>query len=152
VERLESPQNVRIVARVGRRLPLYAGSAGKVFLAFMPFERRKEILDQASFKPFTTKTFIDRQELDDELDRIRTVGYAVSYGEWILEASGVAAPVYDQFGQLAAALTISGPSQRFTEQNVARYIEKVTEVAAQISREMGYTGYRSLERVSPGFA
>ena len=31
VERLESPETVRIVARVGRRIPLYAGSAGKVF-------------------------------------------------------------------------------------------------------------------------
>jgi IclR family KDG regulon transcriptional repressor len=35
IERLESPQTVRIVTRVGRRLPLYAGSAGKVMLAFL---------------------------------------------------------------------------------------------------------------------
>ena len=44
VERLESPEAVRIVARIGRRIPLYAGSAGKVFLAFLPDKRREEIL------------------------------------------------------------------------------------------------------------
>ena len=33
VDRLESDQNVRVVARVGRNIPLYAGSAGKLFLA-----------------------------------------------------------------------------------------------------------------------
>ena len=33
IERLESPQTVRIITRVGRRLPLYAGSAGKAMLA-----------------------------------------------------------------------------------------------------------------------
>ena len=44
VERLESNQNVRIVARLGRRVPLYAGSAGKVFLAFLPPARRDAIL------------------------------------------------------------------------------------------------------------
>ena len=36
VERMVSMDSVRIVSRIGRRLPLYAGSAGMVFLAYMP--------------------------------------------------------------------------------------------------------------------
>ena len=43
VERMESAQNVRIVARIGRRLPLYAGSAGKLLLAYLPEKRQEEI-------------------------------------------------------------------------------------------------------------
>ena len=46
VERLESPETVRIVARIGRRIPLYAGSAGKVFLAFLSEKRREMILQE----------------------------------------------------------------------------------------------------------
>jgi IclR family transcriptional regulator, KDG regulon repressor len=138
VERLESPHNVRIVARVGRRLPLYAGSAGKVFLAFMSQARRKAILDTTNFEPFTPKTFIDRIALEEELAMIRDNGYAVSVGEWILEASGVAAPIFDQNGEVLASLTISGPAQRFTPEKIQVYVSKVTSVACSISRDMGY--------------
>ncbi len=140
VERLESPHIVRIEARIGRRLPLFAGSAGKVFLAFVSRSRCAALLDSMDLKPLTANTISDRQELEAELDKIREQGYAVSYGEWILEASGVAAPIYDQNGDVAAALTISGPTQRFTEENTENYSQMVTRVAYRISREMGYTG------------
>jgi IclR family KDG regulon transcriptional repressor len=139
VERMESTENVRIVQRVGRRLPLYAGSAGKVFLAFLPPWRRDEILARVPMEPLTPSTIVDHDSMLDELKRIRQTGYAISFGEWITEASGVAAPVFNQKGEIIAALTISGPTQRFTEEKVMRYASEVTRVANQISQEMGYT-------------
>jgi IclR family transcriptional regulator, KDG regulon repressor len=138
VERLESPQNVRIVARVGRRLPLYAGSAGKVFLAFLSDERRQAILSTTVLEPFTANTFVDRAELERELKKIYVNGYAVSNGEWVSDASGVAAPIFDQRGEIVAALTISGPTQRFNKDKVEKYIIEVTRVAGQISEELGF--------------
>ena len=74
VERMESSHNVRIVARVGRRLPLYAGSAGKLFLAFLPEERREEILRATDYKPLTPYTITDPQVLRGELVNIRQAG------------------------------------------------------------------------------
>lgn len=138
VERLESTENVRIVARIGRRLPLYAGSAGKVFLAFLPTARREEILDATELKPLTERTFVDRSALTAELAKIRQQGYAVSCGEWILEASGVAAPIFDANGQVCAALTISGPTQRFTLDTITRYANEIQNITAEISLQMGY--------------
>ena len=143
VERMESPENVRIVARIGRRLPLYAGSAGKVFLAFMPAFRRDEILNSVSLEPFTRNTIVDLPALCRELETIRAQGYAFSNGEWILEASGVAAPVFDRNGEVAAALTISGPTQRFTPENVAYYTRQVIEFAGRISRDLGFNHQRA---------
>jgi DNA-binding IclR family transcriptional regulator len=138
IERLESPQTVRIVARIGRRIPLYAGSAGKCFLAFLQLGRREEILSKITLNPLTTETITDREELHQELENIRQEGCAVSYGEWILEASGVAAPVFNSNGQIIAALTISGPSSRFTEEKVRSYKTLVKAKATEISMEMGY--------------
>lgn len=63
VERLESSETVRIVARVGRRIPLYAGSAGKVFLAYLPESRRDEILAGIKLVPMTKRTITDLDEL-----------------------------------------------------------------------------------------
>lgn len=140
VERLESPQNVRIVARLGRRVPLYAGSAGKVFLAFIPAERRDEILKATPPTPITDSTIVDIQALMEELKKVRKKGYAVSFGEWVAEAAGVAAPVFGPRGDIAAVVTISGPAQRFTADVVQRYITDITRVAALISREIGFVG------------
>ncbi len=139
IERLESPETVRIVARVGRRIPLYAGSAGKVFLAYLPEVRRDEILAGIELVPMTKLTITNMDELKTNLHKIRRQGYAVSKGEWVLEASGIAAPILDQFGRITAALTISGPSQRFTEEKIHEIAALVKPAAEKISQELGYS-------------
>jgi IclR family transcriptional regulator, KDG regulon repressor len=150
VERIESPQNVRIIARIGRRLPLYAGSAGKVFLAYLSPARRKAILDSTVFTPFTPNTFVDRPLLEEEIKKIAKKGYAVSSGEWVQDASGVAAPIFDQWDEIVAVLTISGPTQRFNDENVEKYIAEVTQAAEKISSEMGFHPAKHKIRVNKG--
>jgi DNA-binding IclR family transcriptional regulator len=140
VERLESDQNVRIVARLGRRVPLYAGSAGKVFLAFLPPAKRDAILKAEPPTSITDSTIVDIQVLMEDLRHIRSQGYAVSFGEWVTEAAGVAAPIFDARQEIIAALTISGPRQRFSQDAVLHFGTVVTRVAAQISHELGFTG------------
>ena len=141
IERLESTQNIRFVApRVGRHLPLHAGSAGKVMLAFLPAFRQEEILSATPLVRLTQKTIVDPDLLRAELIQIRQQGYAVSYGEWILEASGIAAPIFDRSGEIAAALTISGPTQRFTAETLPIYISQILSIAAAVSNGLGYRG------------
>lgn len=140
IERMESAQNVRIVARIGRRLPLFAGSAGKVLLAFLPYQKQEEIIQKTEFKPFTEHTITNPQELRRELIKIKKQGYAYSNGEWVSDAAGVAAPIFDHKGDVIAAITISGPSNRFTPDAVKTHIINVLHFADLISRELGYIG------------
>jgi DNA-binding IclR family transcriptional regulator len=140
VERLESQQNVRIVARLGRRLPIYAGAAGKVLLAFLSPQQQEEFFLTTALVPLTAQTVVDPERLRQELERVRSEGCAVSYGEWIDDAAGVAAPIINRSGEVIAALTISGPIQRFNDVNVMRYCREVKRVAAQISEGLGYAG------------
>jgi IclR family transcriptional regulator, KDG regulon repressor len=138
VERMESYHNVRMVSRVGHRLPLYAGSAGKAILAFLPAERVDEILQTTDLKAYTPFTIIDRVALREELDKIRQLGFAESHGEWISDASGVAAPILAQGGEVIGAISISGPGTRFTAQSVETYAEEVMKVTQQLSKLMGF--------------
>lgn len=140
VERIESAQNVRVVARIGRRIPLYAGSAGKVLLAFLPQPRRDEIIAQTDLVPFTDQTIIDKDRLSEELKKIRQQGYAFSSGEWVSDAAGVAVPIFNQRSDVIAALTVSGPSNRFTPEAVGRHVQSALLSAERISIEMGYMG------------
>ncbi len=139
IERQESPQGLRVVTRVGRRLPLYAGSAGKVMLAFLPSDQQEAVLQAHPLEQLTSKTITDPDVLRRELKKANERGIAVSVGEWIEDAAGVAAPIFDQHGQVIAALSISGPAQRFTKENVRRYGEEVKSAAARISESLGYS-------------
>ncbi len=74
----------------------------------------------------------------DNLDQIREKGYAVSRGEWIIDASGTAAPIFDQRGLITAAISISGPGQRFTDEKIKEMADLLVKETAQISFELGY--------------
>lgn len=146
IERLESTRNVRFVApRVGRHLPLHAGSAGKVMLAFLSEARQDEVINGGVLTALTEKTIVDPVELRREVQKIHSLGYAVSNGEWILDASGIAAPIFDRHGEVVGALTISGPTQRFTNEIVEGYIEPVVRVSRMISVGLGFYAETSKE-------
>lgn len=150
VERLESEQNVRVVARVGRHLPLHAGSAGKLFLAYLPDAERDDILSAEHLETFTPLTITNPDELRRQAAVIREQGFAVSHGEWTIDASGVAAPIFNARGQMIAALTISGPTGRFHEQNIDRFTKSATRTALHISRLLGYNPNQRKTGIQPG--
>jgi len=138
VERLESPHSVRLVAPLGQRLPLHAGSAGKVLLAFLPRAEQEALLETMHLAALTPHTITDRSTLMRELESIRRQGYAISHGEWIAEASGISAPVFDRTGSVCAAVTISGPTQRFSSDHIAEYLPHLLAVTRDISLDMGW--------------
>jgi IclR family transcriptional regulator, KDG regulon repressor len=140
VARLESDQNVRVVAWIGRNIPIYAGSAGKLFLAYLSDDEREEVLQKTNLEPMTPYTITDIDELHHQAIQIKDQGYAISHREWTVDASGVAAPIFNQRDRMIAALTVSGPTQRFDSANLEKITAACTRAALHISRLMGYRG------------
>ena len=138
VERLESDQNVRVVARIGRNIPLHAGSAGKLFLAYMSDAERQDLLDETELDPLTPYTITDIDELQKQMKVIKDQGYALSHREWTIDASGISAPIFNQRGKMIAALTVSGPTQRFNPDKLHRISSACTRTAMEISSLLGY--------------
>lgn len=137
IERLESPHTVRMVARVGERMPLYAGASGKTLLAFLPLDKREEILPKIQLERLTDKTIVDMHALQDELTLIQKRGYAISLGERVEGASSVAAPIFDAGNRVVAAMNISGPTTRFTKQKIQAYAELLVGATSRLSAAMG---------------
>jgi DNA-binding IclR family transcriptional regulator len=138
VERLEGPENIRAVVRLGERLPCYAGAGGKVLLAFLADAAREALLDRIVLTRITGRTITNRARLERELVTIRRQGYATSSGEHFVNASAVAAPVLGADGALVAVVSVSGPAERFTRARLPDYIKRVSKAARDISRSMGY--------------
>jgi DNA-binding IclR family transcriptional regulator len=107
--RVDSPQPIRDHVQVGDLVPLNRGSGGRVLMAFSG-----------------AKGAI--------YGRIRREGYAALVGDRSPELAGISAPVFTARGELAAAVTLTMPANRFQ----SRHIEPTRAAARAISEKLGY--------------
>jgi DNA-binding IclR family transcriptional regulator len=110
----------------GTRRYLHTIANGKAILAHLPEERVEEILDERGLVAKTPNTITDREELFDNLERIRESGVAFNLEESIEGLNAVAAPVLSPDGEVIGSLGVSGPSHRMKgdwfREEVADYV------------------------------
>lgn len=120
---------------VGHIVPVHAGSPGKVLLAFD--DRARAEIRSHRLEALTARTLVSHDELEEELDRVRSQGYATSLGEWDLEVSGVAAPIFGADARIAAAVAISAPAQRLGSGVLTAAVAAVRDAARDITLRLG---------------
>lgn len=135
IERLDSPQTLRIVRAIGSRAPLHVAANGKAILAQMPAAEVDSYLAQ-DLASWTDRTMSNPEEIRSNLTRTSRVGYAFGDGELDLNVRTVAAAVLQEGGTPIGSISISCPAFRLTDDLVAEYGELVKEAAAQISRDV----------------
>lgn len=91
---------------------------------------------------FTPRTHITRgADLRRQLEEIRRTGLAINRGERRPDIAAVAAPIFDAGGECIAAVSISGPGTRFTDDNVDDFTRHVRKAAEEISMKRGFRGH-----------
>ncbi|MDB4897727.1 MAG: IclR family transcriptional regulator [Firmicutes bacterium] len=136
LNRVESPQAVRLTSSVGQRLPAHSTGTGKVFLAHLSPQALDDFLSRPLTR-YTTKTITDPTALRQELEGVRTRGYATTLEEHLEGTFSVAAPIFGPRGALIAALGMSGPSYRITDELFSEFSQIMISVAQAISTAMG---------------
>jgi len=87
---------------------------------------------------FTPNTITDKNQLIEELKKIRDQGYSLDNQEHDLGLTCVGAPIFDNLGNASYGISVSGPSIRITEDRIKEIITIVKDAADKISRELGY--------------
>ena len=157
IEKLDSPEQLRIYSRIGAAVPLYCTAVGKVMLAYMPDEERERALPQLGLKRFTPNTVGNLQELAAELYRVRKNGYACDLEEHELHIRCIAPPIRDHEGKVSASVSITAPMVRMTVTRLRQLAPVIQAAGLQISRALGYstTGHPPLRKTDgreAGFA
>jgi DNA-binding IclR family transcriptional regulator len=138
VEKLDSPEQLRIHSRIGAAVPLYCTAVGKIMLAYTPDDERKHALPQLGLQRLTPNTVGNLQELEAELYRVRKNGYACDLEEHELHIRCVAAPIWDHTGAVNASLSITAPAVRMTVTRLRQLAPLIQTAGLQISQELGY--------------
>ena len=138
LERVETPQPLRLSVTPGRQLPLHAGASQKVLLAYLD-ESDVERVIGAGLEHLCHSTITDPGLLREELATIRRRGWASSYEETNLGVWGVAVPVLSARGDIVCAVGIAGPSARLTPARVRDDVERTHVAALEIAHAVGLT-------------
>ncbi len=135
----EVPENPIITtATVGSTAPLYCTSLGKILLAFLPAEQADALIADLDIQPRTQYTLKSLNELTQNLQLIRSRGYALDFREYEEHMVCASAPVYQRNGSLEGAVSISGFYR--PEDDYEKAGQMIRQKAAEISRLLGYQG------------
>jgi DNA-binding IclR family transcriptional regulator len=136
VDTIESPRLVRVGGRTGTLLPAHSTASGKTLLAGMAPDDFRKLYPERKLKALTERTTTSRKDLEDELERVRDVGYATNFGEGEADVAAVAVAVGGHGGEPLASISVSPPLARLTEDMVPRFASVLQDVAVRMSSRL----------------
>lgn len=135
IEQILSDQHLSQQVEIGKPLPMWYGASGKILLAFLPPEEQEKVFQIALKEDIQAAQ--NWEKIMYSCEQIKEEGYAVSFNERVLGAAVVATPIFDHNGCFTAGLSISGPTVRYTEDKVKKFIILAKKGAREISRQLG---------------
>jgi DNA-binding IclR family transcriptional regulator len=137
LEEMQANQNIRYVIGKGSVSPIYAGSAGKILLSELTDQELNNLLKNIKLTRVGPNTITDRNNLFQELDKIKKQGYAISSGETLEGAISISVPLRGYF--CPVALSIFGAKFRLGPR-IMDFKEKMEMSAKRILNRIATTG------------
>ena len=127
LERMLSPLSVGYMrSRAGAILPAYCTGLGKALLAFRPEAEVAAWAATQKFTALTPRTITTAKRLMKELATIRERGYGLDQEEREKGVTCIAAPIFNHNGDVVAAISVAGPTERMPREIIG------SEIAAQV--------------------
>ncbi len=139
IEHIESNHTLRTFTTRGNRVPLYCTGVGKVFCAYMNEESMRHLVT-GTFSKLTENTISNFSAFEKEVTKVKFEGLALDNGEMEIDVRCIAAPIINATGNTIAAISISGPYTRLSEERIEELKPLVKHIAMQISEAMGFEG------------
>lgn len=137
IDKLEAKHAVRTFTRIGGTAPAFCVATGKAMLAYQKERTIEEAIAHAT--QFTANTITDAATLREELKMTQQRGYAVNRGEWRGGAYGLAVPVFSASNEAIAAIGISAPTDRMSEDRVEGLANFLKTIGYELSLSLGAT-------------
>jgi DNA-binding IclR family transcriptional regulator len=135
LERVESPQSLRLSVQPGRLLPFHAGAQQKAILAYLPADEQERIVT-GPLEKFCKATIDNADDLRAELESIRAKGWARSFEETNLGVWGIAMALLDDHGHAVASVGIAGPRARLERSSLGTWLKLLHVGVEEIAEQM----------------
>ena len=122
--------------QIGDRSKLHCTSIGKVLLAFQDIRYIERIIT-AGLPKLASNTIIDPDTFRQELQRIRSQGYAIDDHEFTDNMRCIAVPVFEGGGHVNGGISISGPDSRFILEKLEELKVPMLKASRELSKQLG---------------
>lgn len=136
---VETDNWLRFSVKVGSKKPAYATGSGRAMLAYLPEAEVLQRFENFNFEPITRKTVSSWRALAASFKAVRTQGMSTVDSGTVAGVTAVAAPIFGADGEVAAAVSVGGPTTRVADRLPALQTA-VLDAAENISRILGYRG------------
>jgi IclR family transcriptional regulator, KDG regulon repressor len=133
----ESPHPIRIISRVGSRVPVNWAAAGRLLVSDLDDATLTEMLSRTMRASPTGLAAMGVDEVIADIRLFRSRGYAFELNEANEHAGCVAAPVMDGLGRCVASLSVVAPEHRLQKGKRDALVKAVVEAAGDLSRRIG---------------
>jgi len=145
-ERVESHWPLRMQLPAGTTVPLHCTASGKLYLAQLDPAQRHRMVGRLRLTKHTPFTIVDTDELEFELEQIRSQGFATDNEEFIEGLVAVSVPICDPNGRFCAGLAVHAPKIRMSMEDAQAQLPVLRSAARQVEgRRPGGAGGRAGE-------
>ena len=138
VNRIDSPQPLRMAGELGTREPAHCTALGKAMISSLPEQERERLIAKMDLEQAPGQGVRTVEELRDLLEETAQRGWALDNEEHFEGVRCVAAGICNAEGRTIAAISVSGPSVRLTDKKISETVPMLKAMAAAISRRLGY--------------
>ncbi len=138
---IDSFQGSRILhatSYAGWRSMYHCTALGKAFMASWDEPMRRTVYRSCGLPQQTPNTITDINALEAQLAQFRLQGYALDFEENEPGVNGIAASIFNGLGEVAAAISVCGPSNRLTEPVLEQIATHVMAAADSITTAISY--------------
>jgi IclR family acetate operon transcriptional repressor len=136
LDKVEGSQSVRMYSQIGNASPAYCTGVGKAALSALPDDKLRELAKSIKFRRFTSTTIMTPEALIAEAAAIRECGNAYDREEHEPGIRCVAAPIHSADRSFVAAVSVTGPAYRVSNEAIDKWAAVVRETAAAIMEDM----------------
>lgn len=123
---------VRVDVNIGQRVYLHNTALGKAILAYSSDEYVEKVIDHHGLPETTNSTITDRDELHEELKKVRKRGVAIDDEERLNGLRCVAAPILDAEDKPLGAVSVAGPTSRISNDRLNEDLPEAIQDAVNI--------------------
>jgi DNA-binding IclR family transcriptional regulator len=137
IDKLESQKSLRLFSAVGKKGPAYCTGVGKAMMAFLDDEALAKALKEQSFFKHTSTTITNKEDMINELNKIRESRISLDLEEHEEGIQCAASVILNHRNEPIAALSITAPKFRVDDSRFQHFQALVKEACMKVSIRMG---------------
>ena len=137
IAQVQCHEMMRILVKIGGRVPLHASGVGKALFAALPDEQIDAILKVKGLPRITAHTIVAPETMWAALKVIRHRGYSFDDEEHAPGTRCVAATIFDEHAEPLGAISLAGPASRLPDERIRQLGPAVAHTAEDLTHRLG---------------